>query len=163
MKRDELRLEIDENRLDDECIGQPRLYYEWASRLADAKRDLEEAKAEAEVVKAETAKAIRSDPSQFDLAKVTENSVEETVVVQDEYGDSLKAVRDARHKADVLQGAVVSLDQRKRMLEKLIELWMAGYFASPKVPGDMREQMDESSQRSTWGKGRRNKEERKGK
>jgi hypothetical protein len=154
---EELRLEIDENRLDDEWIGQPRLYYEYASKLADAKRDLEEAKAEAEVTKANLAQLIRTDPEKFGLVKVTEKSVEEAVAVQNDLADALREVREARHLVDVLTGAVASLDHRKKALEKLVELFLANYYSSPKASGRAGEAMDEKEKRAVRRGGRRTK------
>ena len=162
MEQAEFDVQIDEYALDEEWTGQPSLYFRYAAMLADAKRDLDEAKNGLEVVKAETARAIRSDPQSYGLAKVTENSVAETVPLQQGVKDSQEDVIQCRHRADVVQAAVAALDHRKKGLEKLVELSLANYFSKPRVKGEeARQKMDRLSQKSTWSKGRRKKEQGK--
>lgn len=135
--------EIDEDRLDLECLRQPKRYYKYATMLADAQQVLAEAKAELDITKADLANAIRNDPEEYEMTKVTEASVAAAVICQDEYGTALQIVHDAKHEVDVLQAAVVSLDHRKRMLQNLIALHGQNYFASPQLTTEEQEVIDE--------------------
>ena len=51
-----LEMEIDENALDEEWVEQPSLYFRYASMVADARRDLDQAKANLDLTKAEVDK-----------------------------------------------------------------------------------------------------------
>ena len=148
-------LGIDLNRLDDEWVGQAAAYYKCASELADARRDWEEAKSESDVVKAETALAIRKDPEAFGLVKVTEKAIETTVPLQPAVRVADKNVIDARHRMDVLQAAVTAFDHRKAALQKLVELFLANYFSKPTAPEGAKDRMDEVERKVVRRKGRR--------
>jgi len=154
-KEIELDITIDENALDKEWTFQPRLYFRYAAKLADAKRDADQAKTEVELTKAELELAIRTNPEKFDLQKVTESAVASTVLAQAEYGRVRQADLDARHTVDILQAAVAALDHRKRALEGLVQLRLANYYSSPRAPQGAEEDMREMEKRLVRNRGRR--------
>lgn len=125
--------EIDENALDREWIAQPILFYQYAERLADARLELDEAKANFDLVGAECDYAVRSNPQVYDLDKVTERAVEKAVINQEEFQAAQRKVQKAKHKVDVLQAFVTALDHRKRALEKLVDLFGMNYYAKPEA------------------------------
>jgi hypothetical protein len=125
-------LEVKTEVLDQEWVRQPELYYEYAVRLADARLALKQSQQELEVTKAELDTAIRSSPANYGLNKVTEGAIESTILLQDEYQLALKAVHKAQHKVDILSAYCTSLEHKKRALEKLVDLHLSSYFASPK-------------------------------
>jgi len=125
--------DIDINNLDKEWINQPKIFFKYASELADVRRRLEEAKAELDVVKASLDKAIRENPASFGLPeKITETLISNTIIQQSEYQEALKIYRIRKHKVDILQAAVTALDHRKSALERLVSLHGQNYFAAPK-------------------------------
>lgn len=126
--------EIDEHNLVKEWVKQPSLYFIWAQKLADAKLEQDEAKANLDVIKAEASRAIRDDPGDYGFDKVTEAIV---AVAINEHPDVMKGVKtlhEARHKQEIYQAAVNALDHRKRALEKIVDLHGQNYFATPKAP-----------------------------
>jgi hypothetical protein len=125
--------EVDIHQLDKEWMEQPALFFEWAERLADTRRDLDEAKSELDVTKAEISRAIRDEPEDYGLEKVTEAAVTAAIPEQEEYKIATKAVSEAKHAVDVYQGVVTALEHRKRALEKLVDLHGQSYFANPRV------------------------------
>lgn len=124
---------IDPNNLDKEWIEQPGLFFTWASKLADARRDHEDAKSELDVVRAELSRDIREDPETYGITKLTEAVVALVIPEQQEYIDAAKALSKARHRQDIYQAAVNALDHRKRALENLVDLHGQNYFAKPKA------------------------------
>lgn len=142
-------VEIDPLALDREWVNQPRLYLQFASELADANRELDEAKSNLDIVKADLDQNIRSDPEQFGLDKVTEASITSTLLTQPEYKEAMTLLIESRHKREILAAAVAALDHRKKALEKLVDLHMSGYYASPRASGDSREAMSEVERKST--------------
>jgi hypothetical protein len=127
---------IDELQLDTEWLKQPRLYYDWAIYYADAKRDLATQKQKLDVVKAELAREIRSDPVRYNLDKVTETTVPACVLEQLEYKDANRDYINAQHRADVLGAAVAALEHRRRALENLVDLHGQNYFSQPRAHSD---------------------------
>lgn len=152
--KEKIELQIDRDSLDVEWVNQPSLYFKHASRLADARRDSDEAKSDLEVMKAELDKQIRSDPTAFGMSKATEVSIAATVSSSAAYQLAQQAVFDAKHKVDIFQALVTALDHRKKALENLVSLWSQSYFAAPKAPEGSEERMEDVKKRSIRRKGR---------
>lgn len=141
-------LQIDENHLEREWMEQPSLVFKYAKKLADARFAFDEAKAELEVTEAEIANTIRKAPELYQIKKVTEGVVKETIPLQPEYKMAVKDVNKAKHAVDVYSAVVSALDNRKKALEKLVDLWMANYFSTPKTPNkEASDKMEERSKR----------------
>ena len=153
-----LDLQIDENQLDTEWLNQPQLYYRYAAKAADARRDFDAAKDELEVTKAEVDQSIRSDPAKFGLTKLTEATVASAVIIQEEYQKAQENVRQARHRHDVYQAAVSALDHRRKALEKLVDLLIANYFSAPRASKVSKSRMNEVEKEFTRRKGRRSRD-----
>jgi len=157
MKRDESVLEINQLRLDEEWVNQPKLYLEYAAKLADARRDLDLSKSELELTVAELDADIRADPEGHDIGeKVTENAIKNCIPTLKRYQVANNALIDAKHKVDVLQAFVNALDHRKRALENLVDLHGQSYFAEPRARKEEdREAMTEAKDRMTMKRGQR--------
>ena len=57
-----------------------------------------------------------------------------------------------KHKVDVLQVVVDALDHRKKALENLVTLHGMSYFASPKAPKEIRNDVKEVEAQKVFGK-----------
>lgn len=143
---------INKNILDDEWLRQPKLYFNWALQLEDARADFEEVKAEFDVTKAEVDLAIRTNPDNYDLPKVTDKAILASMIVQPEYKDAQREVFKAKHRVGILQAAVTALDHRKKALEKLVDLHGQKYFASPRASETSREAVAKIEKRSARSK-----------
>lgn len=143
VKADNSFLEVDKLSLDENCEEQATLYKEYSDMLADARREMDEAKNELEVTKAELDQAIRSKPQKFGLAKVTDAGVKACIMAQDEYQMQFRAFLDAKHRVDVLEGVTKALEHRKQMLTNLTYLHGQQYFSAPRVDEEVYEAMSE--------------------
>lgn len=126
--------ELDKHNLDVEWENQPKLYWQSAENLASARAEYERAKTEKELVEAELSKEIRSNPAVFGLEKVTENAIKETMVTTDKYKKAAGDLIERMHTKDLYEAEIYTLDNRKKALENLVQLHLANYFSSPKVP-----------------------------
>lgn len=153
-------LEINEFELDKEWIKQPATYHKYATKLAEAKYRLEEAKAQTELVKAELSSEIRNNPNEYGLAKITESVVASTILTQDEFKSVHAELLDQKHQVDLLQAVVTSLDHRKRALESLVSLHGQDYFSSPRADTRSQETIDEIQKKSVRRKAVKNLNER---
>jgi hypothetical protein len=126
-------LELDSDRLDEQWLEQPRLYHKYARKLANAKQTLEECKARLELVKAELGREIRLNPLGFGLEKITEAVVANTIIIQQGYKDAQEEYIAGKHRVDVVQAVVTTLDHRKRALEGLVTLHGQDYFSTPRA------------------------------
>lgn len=141
MRGERAEFGIDPDRLDQEWLGHSELVYQYALKLADAKKKLNEAKDTVKVVEAEVARDVRLHPSRHHVDKVTEQTVKHAVQLSAQYQDASEEEIVAQHEADVLQAACNALEHKKRALENLVQLWAMSYFAEPKAPAEDRESL----------------------
>jgi hypothetical protein len=124
----ELRLEINKHQLDTELADQPAMVYEWACHAAQAMLETDRAKDALTVCEADLAGAIRSNPTKYGLAKVTEDAVKAAVAGHPLRQQAAEVYYQARYNSSVCQGAVQALEHRKRALSGLVDLYLSNYF-----------------------------------
>lgn len=132
---------IDQNILDDQAAKQPILNMQYHELLVDKNDELNEQKRQVKIKEAELkesyAKIYLFYKKQPD--KKTEKETDSLVLVdakykkkQQEYFDLVKEMNDLQKEVDMLEGVVKSFQQRKNSLEKIIDLYIAGYNGSVK-------------------------------
>ena len=141
--------ELDSGRLDEEWVNQPKLYFRYATRLAEAKEAHDRAKAQRDLTVAKLDRNIRTEPLAYDIPKVTEGVVEKTVLLQPLYQAATKEVIDAKARVDQLEAVVSALDHRKKALENLVYLHGQSYFATPRPPEGQKGRLSEVEKTST--------------
>jgi len=134
MKQEAERItEIDKDNLDVECVALPSAYRRYAFMAAEAKRDVQEAKAELDVVQAGLSQKARATPSVFGIEKVTETAITSAVMCHKAYQDAQKVLFKAQHTYEMCNAVVWALEHKKRALTLLVELHGMGYFADVKT------------------------------
>jgi len=130
----EREITIDPLNLPDEFLKQANLYLYCCKELADAQLDRDKKKEELDIIKAELDIRIRRDPDSLKLPKVTESVISSAIILQPDYKEANQKYLEKKHTVDVLSGAVKAFEHKKKSLEKLAELQIAGFFSSPKEP-----------------------------
>ena len=154
-------VDFDINKLDVEMNRQAPLMLEYSTHLADARKDLDIAKSRLGVLAAEIADSIRADPESYGLeGKASEASIKTLLPNSGNYIAAETRVRVCKHDVDILAGYVVALGDRRKMLEKEVELWLGGYFAEPRISREGRAALDEQGDERAFGQ-RRKKRTRK--
>lgn len=133
-------LEIDIYRLEDEWSNQPLLVQEYSEKLAKARKELEELENHLELVKAKVGKAVRTDPESYGIDRITVDAVNSEITMSKEYQSTLSEIVDKRYQVDLLKGMISALDNRKKALEKQVELFLTGYFSNPRLSSKSMEQ-----------------------
>jgi len=133
-------IKIDESALDMEWLDQPSLMMKYARHAAECRMELDKAKEELELTKAELDKEIRSKSEKFGIEKITDKVVENTIPMQPQYKLASKNYINARFESDVAYGAVKAMETRKEALENLGRLLGLQYFAGPRMPHDLQEE-----------------------
>lgn len=144
---------VDKHRLDAELEVQARYVMRYALLLADAEEDYELAVQGRKTVDAELDREVRLNPDRFGIVKVTEKAVEVAVLLDPRYKEAHRKEVEAQHALTVLKNAIKALDHRKSVVENLVQLHFAGYFARPKVPAQDREVLQESLTRDVRRRG----------
>lgn len=141
-------VELDLYKLDHEAQRQPKLVKREGDRLSELRFDLAEKKAALDLEKASLELAIRGNPSAYSLDKVTEATIAATIVVQPEYQKAVRRFNRAKKQVDDQEATVNALEHKKRMIEKAVDLFLAGYFSEPKLRGAGREMAEEAGKRT---------------
>lgn len=150
--------EIDKDALDEEWVAQPAYFAKYAKRLADKRAEIDAQKAKVDVIEAEIDRDIRKDPAAFGIAKITEDVIKRTIVLQVRHFNALAKLNELKHEAGVLSAVVEALDHRKRSLENLVTLWCQEYWSEPRAPkGAARDMTDKAEKRSIRRKGMKEK------
>lgn len=145
-------IEINELELDKEWIKQPKMYLEHAAKLADARAEMDEAKSALTLVEAEMDLKIRNNPERYEIEKITEKTVQTTIITSARYKETQKEFFEAKHKVDLLSAVVDALEHRKKALENLVHLHCAGYFAEPRANEAGRGTVEDMKKRAARGR-----------
>lgn len=122
-----VEITIDKNKLDDELIRQPQLFWEISEGYADAVSKRDQSKQVLEQLEADVGSAFRlSDFS----GKVTEAKVNEHVQCHPNYVNQYQLYLGYKAKAEAWAGLKESFSQRCSMLRELVTLHTTGYWGS---------------------------------
>jgi hypothetical protein len=135
-------VEIDEDALDQECLDQASLMMKYCKHSAKCERERDEAKESLGLIKAELDQKIRLNPEKFKIEKITETAISSTIIQQISYQKANEDYLNKCFESNVAFGAVKSVDQRKKMLELLVQLHGQQYFAGPRVPHNLHEERE---------------------
>ena len=146
-------VDVDLNKLTTEWRKQAPLVLKVCLALAEAKLDLADAKNKIEMIKASTADSIRKNPEFYDLAKTTDAVVADTVIIQPEVQEALKAYNNQKFNCDTLQALVDALDSKKKGLESCTALELKSWYANPNankhgIPTEMVDQYNKTQART---------------
>jgi len=144
-------IRIDETALDTEWLDQATLFFKYARHAANMRKEVDLAKENLEVTKAEVDKEIRQNPEKFKIEKVTDASVSANVLTHKDYKAANQEYIDAKYELDIAQAAVNAMNQRKDALENMVKLHGQQYFAGPKVPRDLKWEREEKEKRTNAG------------
>ncbi len=139
-------LKIDHSALDVEWLDQPNLMIRYIRHQANCALTLDKAKERLDVLRAELDKKIRAHPEKFDVSKLTETVVTNTIIIQPEYKDLQEEVLEAKYEFDIARAAVSAINARKEALENLVKLHGMSYFAGPKMPRDLNQEVKRKKQ-----------------
>lgn len=129
---------IDPLRLDEEYVNFSTKYARAAKAAANATDRFERAKAELKVVSAELDHAIRSDPEQFEVSKVTDKVVEMTILRRPRFIKAQERYLDAKHAMEIAETLVKTLDHHRFCIDGVWKLVSASYLNTDmKPPRDM--------------------------
>lgn len=143
MAKDELSLEIDDQRLDREWLRQPVVYRQLAENAANARFMLEQAKSDLDVVKADLYFDIAALPDKYGLSKTTETAIQSKIVQCESFQEAQDLVNERARSLGLAQALVSACDQRKQALENLVKLHLADYYSAPRADNSDKEAVEE--------------------
>jgi len=121
-------IEIDEMNLEDELVKQSTLLFDYEEALNSEKEILSKLNLDLELSVAKTAHSIRSGNYETGLSKLTEGIVGELINKDSELVEKREAIIAQKRVVDTHASAVNAIQSRKSMLQKLVDLWIYGYY-----------------------------------
>ena len=125
----QLRLQIDKFKLDDEWAGQAIQVQVHCSKQADAQEEYDQAKLDEKIERATADKEIRDNPEAYGIGKLTNEVVAQAIELQPAVIAAGKAVIRARHALGKISSDVEALQHRKRALTEMVELYCKDYYS----------------------------------
>lgn len=136
-------IQIDADGLDVEWLNQAPLMLKYAKLSAEMRKQVDLAKEKLDIVRAEVDRDIRTDPKLFGIDKITEATVQNTILLTNKYQNASSEYLEAKHEFEVSRVAVQAVEQRKDALENLVKLHGMSYFAGPSVPRDLSKEWEQ--------------------
>lgn len=137
---------ISKFELDEEWLKQPGRFMKWAEMAADSVYARDKAKEKLEYVEAELDAVARSE---WDVncpgIKMTNDGVIAWIRVQPMYRESVDALNVATRTMNLMLAAKAAFEQRKKALEKLTELFIAGHYSKPVIPEQSRYKAEQAA------------------
>lgn len=132
-------LVIDKFDLAYEWMDQSTRYMRWAELAADSIHARDKAKEKLEYYEAELDAEVRAGwdglcPGQ----KITEGGIKSWVRTQPKYRQTVDELNMATHNMNLLIAARTAFDHRKKALEEIDKLFLAGYFSKPTISEESR-------------------------
>lgn len=125
-------VKINRFKMSEECEEHSSLYQYYADLLANARTQVDREKDRLSFVEAIQELSIRRKPPKEE-PKITEAVIKAYVQSDDEVVEQKERLREAKDELYHLEVAVTSLEHRKRQLDNLVQLLIAGYYSAPKT------------------------------
>lgn len=133
-------ISIDEHALDYELKRQSQLIMKYVLLQVKAMTEKDLTKERLEQVAAELDIKIRKNPSAYGLDKVTETAIKNVILLENEYIKQTEEYLNCKEDEATFSGVLKALDHKKKSLEKLSDLWVAGYYSSPNIKKEVEQQ-----------------------
>lgn len=134
-------LTIDKNALDYEWQRQPNLFQKYAEEAANANWERDQAKENIEIVKAGIHKEVSENPNVFGIEKVTVDAVKSAVTSHEKVKKAVKKFLRLKYEAEILMSAKQAFEHKKTALEHMAKLYLSGYWSSPRISNESKEEV----------------------
>lgn len=137
-------LDPDRYHLDIEAVYQPRLARMYSDKLADAKTEVEYAKARLKFVSAKVYRDIQQHPSKYAIdGRVTEKSIENAINVNSKQRKAERNLIEAKKKVYELEGIYEQVKERLYSIQILTKLHGQAYYSVPRITAKEKEAYEE--------------------
>ena len=138
----DLKIEVD--ALDIEWVRHPQKYMSYCEMAARANDLVRKRKGDLELVDAKIDKEIR-ETAEGTKEKVTADAIKNKIIADERHLKALMDYNDALYQAELLSSAVKAMDSKKVALQEAVRLWAGAYFAGPKVPRDIKKEVEKAA------------------
>jgi hypothetical protein len=147
--------EINPNELDQELIHQASLTRRVGLEEADAKHAYNQAKSRLDVIEARLKLKVKQDPESYglDTSKPTVQDIQAAVIATEEYQKAVAVMEQARFCLDIASVDTTAALDRRKMLERFVEILSLDYWAErePRVRTEgARDMIEQTRRRRIW-------------
>lgn len=132
----DIRFEIDELDLVKECAMQPQQVANWQKRQGELEDELDRAEAAVKLSYARLDLAIRQNPEEYGLTKVSESSINAAIIADRLHQAQIEASFEAKAAFNKAKAAVQGLWSRDKMLGIIKDLYVHDYYQNLKNDAD---------------------------
>ena len=123
-------LTIDKHNLDVEWINQSKVFAKWGEELVYAQERTDKAKANLDLIKAQTDSKIRANNIG---GKTTESQILNMIIQDPEYQKAIVEHIEAKKQEGIIEIARKAFEfQRNKALDRLTDLFLSNYWAEPR-------------------------------
>ena len=123
-------LTIDKHNLDVEWINQSKVFAKWGEELVYAQERTDKAKANLDLIKAQTDSKIRANNIG---GKTTESQILNMIIQDSEYQKAIVEHIEAKKQEGIIEIARKAFEfQRNKALDRLTDLFLSNYWAEPR-------------------------------
>jgi len=123
-------LTIDKHNLDVEWINQSKVFAKWGEELVYAQERTDKAKANLDLIKAQTDSKIRANNIG---GKITESQILNMIIQDSEYQKAIVEHIEAKKQEGIIEIAKKAFEfQRNKALDRLTDLFLSNYWAEPR-------------------------------
>lgn len=145
VERYRAKLRIDRHELDEALMEHPALYLEIQEAFIDAASLRDERKIAVEESYAVADSKLRRAYEKNE-EKYTETRIKSEIAVDEGYLESVASFQEAKKRADLLNAMVQAFQERGRMLGKLADLYISGYWAQSTARGSSADLRDRKAE-----------------
>lgn len=133
-------LMIDPDILDILWVRHPNIYMKYSEAAALANDLVRKKKNDLEVIDARIDQELRI-AGEGKTTKMTADAVKAAITADDRHINALIEYNDALYKAELCGSAVKAMEHKKTALQNMVQLCLSGYFALPKIPRDLKNEI----------------------
>lgn len=144
--QDEIRIDL--SSLEDDLKNQAEYFLYWAEQHANAITERDKLKQRIDVKRAELDAEIRKNWERYGFEKApTENAIINWIVRHFEFIELNQELIEATRRVNIYSASEKAFDQRKHSLKPLADLYIAGYWAKPKVSEKLKDELGAAQRR----------------
>lgn len=141
----EKMIALDQYALDKEWAQQSGYMFSVMKQLAQAKKELDEAKDALSLRMAQLDMLIRDEAVASGM-KLTEKMIESQVMRDADVQEKQKRIAEAKYNINILEAARAGLENKRDALSNLVKLHGMAYFAEPEADIEARGELEELKQ-----------------
>ncbi len=125
---------IDPEQLDVEVVKQAETFFYWSEKAVEARAEKDRQEMKVDLLRSRLDGEARAKPEDFGLMKTTEAAISAAIACHEEMQAEQDKLIGAKEKVNLMDKIVITMEQKKRMLELLVTLHGQNYFAGPSTP-----------------------------